>query len=176
MIFDFVSLNKISSARRVLFVVAMIMLSISPLYAKDDANALCLNYKNGEKIYLMFSTYPSLNFKNDVCLINSADIYVEYPISEIDYVVPVSYTPAGLQNLQVEDETKIVVDFSNTEFIRVTGLDAKMTVYIYNINGVNVFSSISDESGLLNIPTSILECKTLYILSANHYSLKFYKK
>ena len=162
--------------KHILIFLVLFIFAFPSLLGQNPLNAMCVNFKDGKQTYLMFSTFPSIDFDDEGCRIVSGEMVVECSLTEIDNVTLVNYDQTGIEEIDAQKEHDIIVDFRDPNYIIVHGLGARETVCIYGLDGIKYYSSIADESGEVNIPSNNVIGNAVYILKTNRTSLKFYKR
>lgn len=73
-------------------ILSIFMLCISSyIYAKDNINSVCINFKNGEYAYFMFSSFPRLSFEGNECFVMSSDVDAQYSLDNINSITLTDY-------------------------------------------------------------------------------------
>jgi len=160
--------NKVMKSKIVfVFAVLLAMLIDSQTVC---AQRLVIWQKDGSKVSFNLDEQPKTTFTADNLVITTATSTLNYPLAKIQ-----RYTYEGAA-LSVRDlKTEGIVISHEGDDIIVKGLATGQTVAVYRMDGTQLLTKRSDDSGRLilslgNLPTGV------YMIKVNEITYKFLKR
>ena len=140
--------------------------------AATTEKALLVQLTNGDRVVFLLSTVPVVTFDGNKCSIKSDDFSAQYPMPDIEFAKIIDRDGSS----SIDEPThSVVVDLSNPDEVRISGMKAGSETVLFNLSGVVLRRVNSDEAGVAVLNISELP-SSVYIVSSKETTFKIYKK
>lgn len=152
---------------------AVLVMSVSVgVSAATTEKALLVQLTNGDRVIFRLATDPVVSFADDKCSIKSDDFSAQYSMPDIEFAKIID---SDVSSSVDEPTHAVVVDLSNPDEVRISGMKAGTEVVLCNLSGVVFRRVTSDEAGVAVLNVSELS-DAVYIVSSKETTFKIYKK